>query len=304
MSATTIRRTRRDAVDSGASPRAISSLLLGLATAMGAGPAAAGELAPHRAVYEMTLERASTSSGIGELAGRMVYELTGATCSGYHQTMRLVTRIVDREGAIQMNDLRTTSFEADKGTELDFDIRQFRNKDLAEATEGEARRKSTGSGIEVRLKKPKAAKLDLTGEVLFPMQHSLRLLDRARAGERSFVAQLYDGSEEGSRVYDTTAFIGARLSPEAIGAGLAHTLAARKTLTALPTWPVAMSYYDAKDGQQDAIPSYELSFRFHDNGVTSSLVIDYGDFAIRGELSELTMLPATPCDGKNKSGGK
>ncbi|MDX2289739.1 MAG: cell envelope integrity EipB family protein [Hyphomicrobiaceae bacterium] len=261
-----------------------------------AGSASAAELAPHRAVYDMTLERASTSSGIGELAGRMVYELTGSACAGYSQNMRLVTRIIDREGSAQVNDLRTASFEAPAGGKLDFDIRQFRNKELAEATEGEARRSK--GGIDVRLAKPKTGALALQGDVLFPMQHSMSMLDRARAGERSFMAKLYDGSEQGARIYDTTAFIGARLSTDAVATNLPASVKGRDALAALPAWPVSMSYFDAQDGQQDAIPSYELSFRFHDNGVTSALVIDYGDFAIRGQIAELDMLPLTPCDTK------
>ena len=45
----------------------------------------------------------------------------------------------------------------------------------------------------------------------------------------------------------------------------------------------------------DALPTYELSFRFYENGVSSRLYIDYGDFAIRGELKELTFLDAGKC---------
>ena len=41
---------------------------------------------------------------------------------------------------------------------------------------------------------------------------------------------------------------------------------------------------------------YELSFRFYENGVSSRLYIDYGDFAIRGELKELTFLEEGKCE--------
>jgi hypothetical protein len=32
--------------------------------------------------------------------------------------------------------------------------------------------------------------------------------------------------------------------------------------------------------------------------VSRKLLIDYGDFAIRGEISELTFLDAAPCEAK------
>ena len=63
-------------------------------------PAGSGEqLAPHRAVYEITLADTRGGTGVTELTGRMVYELTGSTCQGYTQNMRFVTRMTNQEGA-------------------------------------------------------------------------------------------------------------------------------------------------------------------------------------------------------------
>jgi hypothetical protein len=38
-----------------------------------------------------------------------------------------------------------------------------------------------------------------------------------------------------------------------------------------------------------------MSYRFHENGVTSSLRIDHGEFAIKGDLKELSYLEAGKC---------
>jgi EipB-like len=38
-----------------------------------------------------------------------------------------------------------------------------------------------------------------------------------------------------------------------------------------------------------------MSYRFHENGVTSDLRLDYGDYALKGELKELTFLETTNC---------
>ena len=55
--------------------------------------AAARMLAPHRAVYDLALDKASDRSGITGITGRMVYEFNGSACDGYTVTFRFVTRI-------------------------------------------------------------------------------------------------------------------------------------------------------------------------------------------------------------------
>jgi hypothetical protein len=43
------------------------------------------------------------------------------------------------------------------------------------------------------------------------------------------------------------------------------------------------------------LPLYEMFFRFHENGITSELVIDHGDYRLKGELKELALLDQSPC---------
>ena len=63
----------------------------------------------------------------------------------------------------------------------------------------------------------------------------------------------------------------------------------------MKAWPVSLSYFDAASGKADAVPSYELAFLFYENGVSRKLMIDYGEFAIRGQLIDLTMLDKGKC---------
>ncbi|MFA9473591.1 MAG: EipB family protein, partial [Filomicrobium sp.] len=93
-------------------PLVLPALLVPAAQSAVAGGVA---LAPHQAVYEITLERSTSASGITDMTGRMVYELAGGKCTGYTQNMRFVTRVVDRNGASMLNDLRTSGWEAAAG---------------------------------------------------------------------------------------------------------------------------------------------------------------------------------------------
>jgi len=251
-------------------------------------------LAAHRAVYEISLERASPGSGIAEMTGRMVYELTGSVCEGFTQNMRFVTRMADRDGSSQVNDLRTSTWEEGRGERLRFNLRQYRNDKLAEATQGDADRASPGAPVSVEIIEPKKKDLKIAADVYFPMQHSQALIRAAKRGDRLFAAPLYDGSEKGEKVFETTSFIGDRYD---VGRqtlpGAARSVAA---MHQLPSWPVAISYFEPGPRKVDAVPAYELSFRFFENGVSTKLLIDYGDFAIRGKLANIELLPQANCD--------
>jgi hypothetical protein len=108
-----------------------------------------------------------------------------------------------------------------------------------------------------------------------------------------FIGDLYDGSEKGEKVYATTSVIGRRQAPGAMKAPAA--VKGADALDRQASWPIAISYFEPGSEKKDAVPSYELSFRFYDNGVSTRLVIDYGDFAIKGELTDLEFLEAPKC---------
>jgi len=261
-----------------------------------AASAAAVGLAPHRAVYEVKLDRAQTGAGVADLTGRMVYELTGSACEGYTQNMRFVTRMLSQEGATQINDLRSSSWEEPAGNRFRFNSSQYRDEQLAETTQGDAVRSL--ESIKVDLAKPKKKDVALSSKAMFPIQHSIALIEAARQGKSMFVADLYDGSEKGEKVYATTTAIGRLMAK-----GQAKSPAAVKNgdkLDGLESWPVSISYFDPGSDRKDALPTYELSFRFYENGVSSKLVIDYGEFSIRGELKELTFLDQGKCEAPKR----
>jgi hypothetical protein len=157
---------------------------------------------------------------------------------------------------------------------------------------GRAVRESPNQAVKVRLSQPSHAELDLSGQVLFPTQHSLALIDTARAGQSLFQAKIYDGSEKGRKVYDTTAFIGSKVEAGA-DADKLEPAAKEKGLGELASWPVSIGYFEPKGG--DLTPSYQIDFRLYENGVSRELRIDYGDFSIRGTLSALEYLKPTEC---------
>ncbi|MEO8420511.1 MAG: cell envelope integrity EipB family protein [Hyphomicrobium sp.] len=248
---------------------------------------------PHRAVYDISFDHATPGSGVADMTGRMVYEMTGTKCGEYAQNMRFVTRMTNQEGIAQVNDLRTSSFEELAQHRLRFSSSQYENQKLSEASQGSAGPGNGSSFTEVKLTKPAKKTVKLPSDIYFPIQHSLALVEAARAGHSQFTANLYDGSDKGEKFYETSAVIGPRAEPGASGPGKA---ANADKLDGLASWPIAIGYFEPGPSRLDALPTYELSFRFYENGVSSRLYIDYGDFAIRGELKELTFLEEGKCE--------
>ena len=276
--------------------KSILGVLLGAVTVVlpSALAAAQAGLAPHRAVYDMTLEKSGTSAGISALSGRMVFELKGNACEGYEQSMRFVTETLDRQGKASVTDQRSTFFEHADKRRFRFQTDQYRNERLAEKTQGEATRDKSAARLKVDIKSPKEKVLDIKRPVLFPVEHSIRLLEAAKAGKKLFTVDLFDGSEKGEKVYATTAALGG-LQPAGVNAGLAK-VASAASLDALGAWPVALSYFEVGGKRRDGVPNYELSFLYFENGVSRKLFIDYGTFSMRGKLVKLEMLPQKQCE--------
>ena len=133
----------------------------------------------------------------------------------------------------------------------------------------------------------------VTGTAMFPIQHSLRMIDAARRGRSTFTADFYDGADGGEKIYVVTAQIGKQL-PGNFNRTLPRAGQADK-LDSVPSWPIQLSYYEPGSDKKDALPMYEMSFVFFANGVSRRLVIDNGEYTMKGELSEFSYVDPLPC---------
>jgi hypothetical protein len=276
----------------------LGAAALGAALAPAVAQPAAGEavvLSPHRAIYELTLATARGASGVSAVVGRMAYDLTGSSCEGYTQGMRFVTRMTNQSGNTVVTDLRSSTWEDGSGKRFRFDSSQYRDEKATDVTAGDAARPGAGGDISVEITKPGKKNISLPARVYFPVQHTIAVLQAAKANKASFRADLYDGSEKGEKVYDTVAAIGRlktganrKLPPVKNGERLAGQRA----------WPVSIAYFEPGSERLDALPVYELAFLMFENGVSRSLYIDYGEFALQGELTEISFHEPSKCEAK------
>jgi hypothetical protein len=250
--------------------------------AFGAQEASARFLAPHRAVYDLALERASDKSGITNITGRMVYEFEGTPCEGYTTNFRNVMRVTTDETS-QLNDQQTSTFEDSAGKAFSFVTKSFVDRQLDSEVKGTATHGP--EGVTVKLVKPQKADFKLQ-RAWFPTQHLVELLGKAERGEKFYETRLFDASDKADRVMTTTVVVGkpreARTDdPE---------YAALGSIKNDRYWPVTIAYFDTKDEKKsEMLPIYSISLKLQDNGITRDLVMDYGDFAVKGKLVNLAV---------------
>lgn len=240
-------------------------------------------LAPHRAVYDLELESASDSTGITALSGRMVYEFAGTACDGYTVKFRYVTRVDTSEDS-RLTDQQTTTFENGEGSLFSFASKSFINDSLDTEVRGTARRE--GDGTQIELKRPAEKKIKI-GAALFPTQHMLDLIARAKQGQTFYETTLFDGSDDADRAMITTVVIG-KMADGKKGKG---DVSAMGSLKDDPYWPVSIAYFDPQDQTNgEETPSYRITFKLYENGITRDLLMDYGDFSLKGHLVDLSLL--------------
>jgi hypothetical protein len=254
---------------------AATAVLLGCVSA-----APAATLAPHRAVYDLTLDNASDRSGITGINGRMVYEFDGSACDGYTVKFRFVTQI-DTAELSRVSDMQTTTYEDGEGRSFDFVTKSFVDDKLDREIKGRAELAGDKTQVEVEKPQPLSATL---GASRFPTSHLVDLLERAAAGETFYETTIFDGSDEADRLMTTTVVIGQKGTTQ-------ESDPERTLLGALADesfWPVDIAYFDLTTGEE--LPSYRVSFKLYENGFTRDLLMDYGDFAIKGRLAQLELL--------------
>ncbi len=268
-----------------------AALALGVSGVSLAWAAEPAPLASHRAGYEISLgstnteHRASADAPVAA-TGLIAYEFRGSACEGYASNFRQLTELQRAEGGAVASDISAVSFEDGEAKSLRFEISTQTAGSAQPPVSGSAARDDKGT-IDVSLVKPGKEKVDLGSDILFPTQHVERIIATARSGGRVLDARVFDGSDTGKKVYSTLAIIGL----ERKGTSADSEVAAK--LADVPRWPVTVSYFN--EVNKDSAPEYTMSFDLYENGVSGTLKLDYGTFALSAKLKKLDWLPDSGC---------
>jgi hypothetical protein len=234
-------------------------------------------MAPHRAVYRLMLDTTRDRGGVQEVEGAMIFEVVDA-CDGWATRQRMTMTIRDRDGTgVEMNTDYST-FESKDGRSLRFSMTQMTEGAVTQRVSGEA------GGGRIVFQDPAPHEIALPPGTLFPMAHTIRVLAAAQAGERIVVVPVMDGSTEDGPQDTTTLVLGGWQQPPAQAP---HAL-----LAGLGFARMKIAFFEPGQPQDGAAtPSYEVALRYWANGVADELLMNFGDFSVRGGMVELQALP-------------
>ena len=249
-----------------------------------AAPAEAAEIAPHRALYTMSLGNARSDSGVVDAHGTMDYEW-GETCEGWtiEQRYRLKMRYAETSDVDIVSSFVT--WESKDGLRYRFNQKQTRNGEVDQEIRGEARLDGPGTGGVAEFTKPQPQILKLEPGVMFPSAHTILLIDSAHAGENFVSRLIFDGATDENAV-QVSAVIGGKLTAD-------PAAATRSPLLERPGWRVRLAFFPVDASAEK--PDYELGMRLLDNGVSQDMVIDYGEYSIRARLDDIEPLSKPNC---------
>ena len=260
------------------------SVLAGLVLFAMTSPSAA-QIVGHDAVYKIRLAHAAPAGTIEGMSGAMSLSVS-VMCDGLTVNQTLDTDFWEQDGVLHAGFLTASSWEEAGGLEMRFSLANKIDGDVVEAFEGEASREDVGVEGTIVYDEDAFPPAPLPAAAIFPGAHLSALVAAAQEGERVFEAMVFDGASEG-KIYLTTAIIGPKLSGKSLEPGAGP-------LEGLARWPVVLSYFPS--GSDDPLPEYETSFHLYENGIAGQLLMDYGDFALRGTLEELQIAAAPDCE--------
>lgn len=236
-------------------------------------------LVPHRAVYELRLDSVADRSQMVAAGGDMAVSWE-ASCEGWTIDQRYRLAFSYAEGSDVELVTSYASWEARDGRNFSFTSRTTLNGVLEEEIRGHAALMPDGGIAQYRL--PEERDQPLPAGTYFPSHHTRELLRRAEVGDSTFSTPLFDGTRPDG-LTEVSAVIGAVPTAEAWLEERPDILAGRAY------WPVQLAFFDPD--QTDPEPDHEVGFRLYRGGIVDGLVINYGDFVLRGRAAAIEALP-------------
>lgn len=265
--------------------KAFAVLVAGLCAATftnGAALASPSQLASHQAVYDLKLEDLKPNGGLEAVRGRIVLRIE-QQCEGLVMNQRMVLEMVNTDGGVIISDYLLSTWEDNAGNVMRFDMSNSLNGQTVEKYSGVAER--TDQSASVTFSVPEQEDMELPASVLFPADHTRKILETAQAGKNLLSAKVYDGNgAEG--LSDTLTVIGKRkilTAPEQ----------PVESLEGMAYWPIQLSFFDLREQVNE--PDYEVGMKMFDNGVATDLMLKYQDFSLSGEVSKLEFLSDEKC---------
>lgn len=244
-------------------------------------------LRPHKALYDVRLTSLKTGAQISNLHGQMFFEWK-QDCEAWISDHRANLFYEYPEGGAVNITTDFSTYEGLDAKSLSFNTRREQGGKLFEEFRGYADLDEGGEG-QARFTIPDGLTHQLPAGTLFPMQHTIQILQKAHEGVRFYNATIFDGSDD-EGPHDVNTFISDKIT---VDAALPDTPALDKSVMEGKPWLLRMAYFPLKSEEENA--DYEMTLVAYDNGVVSYVAIEYEKFAIEQRLIALEAVDRPDC---------
>ncbi len=257
-------------------------------------PAVLAGFTPHKALYNIKLTGKKSSSQVVNIAGQMMYEWDSG-CDGWNSNHRfdMLYEYADTPATRITSDFST--YELFDNSALQFISQRKRDGELFEELRGSALMEAEGAG-NASYRVPAELGFELPPGTLFPMRHTLAVLNAIHQKKKFFKATIFDGSDAEGPL-EVNAFIGTEIKTAAEESVVKKKSVMDQSLLSGKSWKVRLAFFPL--AQKEASADYEMSLVFHENGVISDMSVEYNDFSVSQKLVALEKKPQTNGCGQN-----
>ncbi|HQT62932.1 MAG: hypothetical protein B7Z75_07560 [Acidocella sp. 20-57-95] len=255
----------------------LAALTPGLALADNIASALTGQ----DATYTLTLAKVRTHDVTGATGAMRFSVIDG--CTGWGTTQHMTLLIRNADGSLNKSVSDYMTWETKDGKTLTFTLRERDNDGkLTTDDAGTATHTGPDNAGQVVYTTPAGRLMKLPPGTLFPMAHTETLLKGGTDGAKTIAVPLFDGTSDSGAQNTFIAILGHN-------GPLKNKYPA---LAKLPSSDVDIAFYDSKHADQN--PNFRSQMRYYDDGVADNIMLDFGDFVMRGTLDKLS-IPASTC---------
>jgi hypothetical protein len=235
-------------------------------------PAAAGEIAAHRALYQVTM--VGPAQNIDDAVGLLSVEIS-RSCDQWTYSQRFELKLIQEGAGLGDFSFRLTAWESLDGNRYGFRSTTSQGDEAGVKLVGRGEIAPDGAGL-AKYTEPAAFERPLPVGVLFPIGWLKAGLAASEAGKKRFSGHVFMGAapDEPLRVNSIIVATDAVSQGEALLQG--------------PRWRHLSAFYNQTSAE---VPEYEAEETVLANGVLAGALMRYPTYALQVKLQRIEALP-------------
>ena len=238
------------------------------------------QLLSHKATYTLNVENIKNSFLEGG-QGQTFFEIQ-EVCDGWNvrEDYALMYELPNKKSAKSYSSY--TTFENKNSTKHSFQLTEKSDLNGKNDYQGFVEKNEiniSGSIINQNIKK-----LSFNKNILFPLEHLQKIIEKAKKGQSIFTSEVFFGNEESKQIKTVSTFISNKKQADVHNG---------KDLSRVMVWPIKIAFYSKIEKKTE--PDYEISLELDEVGVVYSYKVNYGDFEVKAKLKDFKVLEKKIC---------